>query len=259
MATYIFTRPLLCYAAEESAGWKHCHCHMAEQLREQLQCSRIQHTPTPSPSHPHPPPPPHPSPILYSSTVVVHTLACCAGILEQKLLPLRLRPLYPSDLAPSTPPTRHPLILPPLILPLWLLPLASTPLTPPPLPLRLGYAAPSERSCALLRSILLSYAAPYWATPHPKKILSPVYLASLILPTKLMIYRETLQNIPHWQTNPPKYTTAYIVQQSNCRWHCEPTFFFLVRIKQWKVYSPFTPLTWPQVKKLTLPLLVSSD
>jgi hypothetical protein len=44
----------------------------------------------------------------------VHTLAYCAGILEQKLLPLRL-----------------------------------------------GYAAPSERSCALLRSILLSYTTPY--------------------------------------------------------------------------------------------------
>jgi hypothetical protein len=26
--------------------------------------------------------------------------------------------------------------------------------------------------------------------------------------------------------NPPKYTTAFIVQQSNCRWHCEPTFFY---------------------------------
>ncbi len=25
--------------------------------------------------------------------------------------------------------------------------------------------------------------------------------------------------------NPPKFTTAYIVQQSNCRWHCEPTCF----------------------------------
>ncbi|MFN9901330.1 MAG: hypothetical protein ACK55Z_21625, partial [bacterium] len=25
--------------------------------------------------------------------------------------------------------------------------------------------------------------------------------------------------------NPQKYTTAYIVQQSNCRWHCEPTCF----------------------------------
>jgi hypothetical protein len=25
--------------------------------------------------------------------------------------------------------------------------------------------------------------------------------------------------------NLPKYTTAYIVQQRNCRWHCEPTCF----------------------------------
>jgi hypothetical protein len=25
--------------------------------------------------------------------------------------------------------------------------------------------------------------------------------------------------------NPLKYTTANKVQQSNCRWHCEPTFF----------------------------------
>jgi hypothetical protein len=46
----------------------------------------------------------------------VHTLAYCAGILEQKLLPLRLGPLWffprlrplastPLDSAPSTPPT----------------------------------------------------------------------------------------------------------------------------------------------------------
>ncbi len=27
---------------------------------------------------------------------------------------------------------------------------------------------------------------------------------------------------PSLAKNPPKYTTAYIVQQSNCRWHCEP-------------------------------------
>ncbi len=25
--------------------------------------------------------------------------------------------------------------------------------------------------------------------------------------------------------NPPKNTIAYIVRQSNCRWHCEPTCF----------------------------------
>ncbi len=54
-----------------------------------------------------------------------------------------------------------------------------------------------------LRCILLSYAAPYWTTPHPKwamrhpKIYCPLSIsASLILPTKLMIYRETF---------PPKY------------------------------------------------------
>ena len=30
---------------------------------------------------------------------------------------------------------------------------------------------------------------------------------------------------PSLAKNPPKYTTAYNVQQRNCRWHCEPTFF----------------------------------
>ncbi len=30
---------------------------------------------------------------------------------------------------------------------------------------------------------------------------------------------------PSLAKNPPKYTTAYKVQQRNCRWHCEPTFF----------------------------------
>jgi hypothetical protein len=28
---------------------------------------------------------------------------------------------------------------------------------------------------------------------------------------------------PSLAKNPPKYTTAYIAQQSNCRWLCEPT------------------------------------
>ncbi len=32
---------------------------------------------------------------------------------------------------------------------------------------------------------------------------------------------------PSLAKNPPKYTTAYIVQQRNCRWHCEPTFLRL--------------------------------
>ncbi len=30
---------------------------------------------------------------------------------------------------------------------------------------------------------------------------------------------------PSLAKNPPKFTTAYIVQQRNCRWHCEPTFY----------------------------------
>jgi hypothetical protein len=43
---------------------------------------------------------------------------------------------------------------------------------------------------------------------YPKNIMSPVY-RSFADPTKLMIYRETLQNIPLWQKNPPKYTTLW--------------------------------------------------
>jgi len=59
MATHIFTRPLLCYAAEESASWE--HRQLAEQLREQLQGSIPLLPPCPSPpSLPLPPlPPPH--------------------------------------------------------------------------------------------------------------------------------------------------------------------------------------------------------
>ncbi len=36
-----------------------------------------------------------------------------------------------------------------------------------------------------------------------------------------MINRGNPAKIPVWQKNPPKYTAAYIVQQSNSRWHCE--------------------------------------
>ena len=46
--------------------------------------------------------------------------------------------------------------------------------------------------------------------------------ASLILPALLM--RKPREDSSLGK-NPPKYTTAYIVQQSNCRWLCEPTFF----------------------------------
>ncbi len=38
------------------------------------------------------------------------------------------------------------------------------------------------------------------------------------------IYRKPREN-SSLAKNPPKYSTAYIVQQSNCRWHCEPTCF----------------------------------
>ena len=43
---------------------------------------------------------------------------------------------------------------------------------------------------------------------------------------KIMVFRENPAKCPSLAKNPPKYTTAYIVQQSISRWHCEPTFFF---------------------------------
>jgi hypothetical protein len=52
--------------------------------------------------------------------------------------------------------------------------------------------------------------------------MSPAITAALILTAKLVI-RKTREN-PSLAKNPPKYTTAYIVQQSNCRWHCERLF-----------------------------------
>ncbi len=39
--------------------------------------------------------------------------------------------------------------------------------------------------------------------------------------------------------NPPKYTTAYIVQQSNSRWHCEPTFFIGLDYTMKSLFTPF--------------------
>ena len=41
----------------------------------------------------------------------------------------------------------------------------------------------------------------------------------------IMICRENPAKCHSLAKNPPKYSTAYTVQQSNCRWHCEPTFF----------------------------------
>jgi hypothetical protein len=55
--------------------------------------------------------------------------------------------------------------------------------------------------------------------------MSPAIIAALILAAKLMICKENPAKISVWEKNPPKYPTAYIVQKSNCRWYCEPTFF----------------------------------
>jgi hypothetical protein len=42
---------------------------------------------------------------------------------------------------------------------------------------------------------------------------------------------------PSSAKNPPKYTTAYTVQQRNCRWHCEPTFFLRLGFNNDNLYS----------------------
>ncbi len=54
---------------------------------------------------------------------------------------------------------------------------------------------------------------------------APPIAAALMLTELLMINRENPAKCPSLAKNPPKYTTAYIVQQSNRRWHCEPTCF----------------------------------
>jgi hypothetical protein len=58
---------------------------------------------------------------------------------------------------------------------------------------------------------------------------APPIAAALIL-TALLVFLLLIEKnpakCPSLAKNPPKFTTAYIVQQSNFRWHCEPTFFF---------------------------------
>ncbi len=66
-------------------------------------------------------------------------------------------------------------------------------------------------------SVIVIFIILYPLTPAP-----PI-AASLIL-TVNNIKRNPRESSSLGK-NPPKYTTAYIVQQSNCRWHCEPTFF----------------------------------
>ena len=48
------------------------------------------------------------------------------------------------------------------------------------------------------------------------------------------MYRENPAKYTSLAKNPPKYTTAYIVQQRNCRWHCEPTCFFKLGLNKEK-------------------------
>ena len=66
-----------------------------------------------------------------------------------------------------------------------------------------------------------------------------------------MIGRENPAKYPSLAKNPPKYTTAYIVQQSNYRWHCEPTFFL-----GWAFYNDKSLHTLPLqfLHLLSLPL-----
>ena len=87
---------------------------------------------------------------------------------------------------------------------------------------------------------LLSYAASFWATLYTTELRLALNelrgtLKNIMhsarrsfadpYTAKLMICRENPAKCPSLAKNPPKYTTAYIVQQSNCRWQCEPTFF----------------------------------
>jgi hypothetical protein len=126
----------------------------------------------------------------------VHTLAYCAGILEQKLLPLRLGPLW---FFPPTPPPRF--------YTSWLRPLYPSDLAmlhPP------SEAAPY-------------FAASFWATLHPtelhltlnelpgkpKKILSPVYLSFADPSNEINDLQRNPAKYPTLETNPPKYSTAY--------------------------------------------------
>ncbi len=57
--------------------------------------------------------------------------------------------------------------------------------------------------------------------------------------------------------NPPKYTTAYLVQQSNCRWLCEPTCFSSLAKTMKSLFTPsLSDLygTFPISPSLSLPL-----
>jgi hypothetical protein len=88
--------------------------------------------------------------------------------------------------------------------------------------------------------------AHYVVCPKPKKIISQIFknqqcigifmslcdqspqfytLCFYFFIVLIIICEENPAKYPSLAKNPPKYTTAYIVQQSNCRWHCEPPCF----------------------------------
>jgi hypothetical protein len=64
-----------------------------------------------------------------------------------------------------------------------------------------SYAAICELSWALLSCTLMSYAAPYWALPHPKNIyiMFPKYPSFADPYNKIMLFRENPAKIPLWQ------------------------------------------------------------
>jgi hypothetical protein len=66
-----------------------------------------------------------------------------------------------------------------------------------------------------------------------------------------MICKENPAKCRSLAKNPPKYTTAYIVRQSNCRWHCEPTCLSCLAST---MKSLFTPPPLRSVSFLSLPL-----
>ncbi len=92
---------------------------------------------------------------------------------------------------------------------------------------------------AIAASLLLLVKILYRENPVEISVLEKIRESAV----QLIVLLYVLQPLPHpsqlrWSyrqikpakypslgKNPPKYTTAYIVQQSNCRWHCEPTCF----------------------------------
>ncbi len=67
---------------------------------------------------------------------------------------------------------------------------------------------------------------------------APPIAASLILTASVIICSENPAKCPSLAKNPPKYTTAYLVQQSNCRWHCEPTCFSSLASTMKSLFTP---------------------